>query len=81
MAGNVHEWVADDYALYPGNSVTLPPGPASKVVRGGSYAIGNVGLSPHWRASLKPDVAGNRDLPVGFRCAADVPAALAIGKR
>jgi formylglycine-generating enzyme required for sulfatase activity len=81
MAGNVHEWVADDYALYPGNSVTLPPGPACKVVRGGSYAIGNVGLSPHWRASLKPDVAGNRDLPVGFRCAADVPAALAIGKR
>ncbi|HWR50347.1 MAG TPA: SUMF1/EgtB/PvdO family nonheme iron enzyme, partial [Bryobacteraceae bacterium] len=73
MAGNVHEWTADDYALYPGNKAALPPAAPSKVVRGGSYAISANGLSPHWRASLAPDLQGRQDLPVGFRCAADVP--------
>jgi serine/threonine protein kinase len=71
MAGNVHEWVNDRYALYPGNPIPFEPNETAKVVRGGSYAIGPVELSPSWRASLDPSIAPGADSPVGFRCAAD----------
>jgi formylglycine-generating enzyme required for sulfatase activity len=72
MAGNVHEWVNDEYRLYIGNPIQLEPIGGAKVVRGGSYAIAPAELSPSWRASLDPNINPGSDSPVGFRCAADV---------
>jgi formylglycine-generating enzyme required for sulfatase activity len=71
MAGNVHEWVNDRYALYAANPIPFEPNIGAKVVRGGSYAMGPVELSPSWRASLDPSIPPGADSPVGFRCAAD----------
>ncbi len=71
MAGNVHEWVNDQYSLYSGNLVSLKRAGAAKVVRGGSFALAPPELSPSWRASLDPSVIPGLDSPVGFRCAAD----------
>jgi formylglycine-generating enzyme required for sulfatase activity len=70
MAGNLHEWVYDDYRLYEGNPATLEH-PSGKVVRGGSFALAPPELSPSWRASLDPVINLGQDSPVGFRCAAD----------
>jgi formylglycine-generating enzyme required for sulfatase activity len=78
MAGNVHEWVDDRYALYSGNPIPFEPNNGAKVVRGGSYAMGPVELSPSWRASLDPSIPPGADSPVGFRCAAD-PSIVADG--
>jgi serine/threonine protein kinase/formylglycine-generating enzyme required for sulfatase activity len=77
MAGNVHEWVNDQYSLYTGNPNSLERSVTAKVVRGGSYAVATEGLSPSWRASLDPSIPPGSDSPVGFRCAAD-PSAVAI---
>jgi sulfatase modifying factor 1 len=74
MAGNVHEWVSDEYRLYNGNAASLDSAGAAKVVRGGSFALAPPELSPSWRASLNASVPLGQDSPVGFRCAADVPA-------
>jgi formylglycine-generating enzyme required for sulfatase activity/serine/threonine protein kinase len=71
MAGNVHEWVNDDYRLYEGNPVSLERPANAKIVRGGSFALAPPDLSPSWRASLDPSIAPGTDSPVGFRCAAD----------
>jgi formylglycine-generating enzyme required for sulfatase activity/serine/threonine protein kinase len=71
MAGNVHEWVNDQYGLYSGNPATLDRPGVAKVVRGGSFALSPPELSPSWRASLDPSVTPGSDSPVGFRCAAD----------
>jgi formylglycine-generating enzyme required for sulfatase activity len=77
MAGNVHEWVNDAYALYEGNSASLRDTSTLKVVRGGSFALSPADLSPSWRASLPATLRAGEDSPVGFRCAADpIPAAL-----
>jgi formylglycine-generating enzyme required for sulfatase activity len=72
MAGNVHEWVNDQYGLYTGNPAPLERENA-KVVRGGSFALAPPELSPSWRASLDPSLQPGSDSPVGFRCAADPP--------
>jgi formylglycine-generating enzyme required for sulfatase activity/serine/threonine protein kinase len=72
MAGNVHEWVNDQYGLYTGNPAFLERENA-KVVRGGSFALAPPELSPSWRASLDPSLKPGSDSPVGFRCAADPP--------
>jgi formylglycine-generating enzyme required for sulfatase activity/tRNA A-37 threonylcarbamoyl transferase component Bud32 len=77
MAGNVHEWVNDHYGLYDGNPISLERPGNAKVVRGGSFALAPVELSPSWRASLEPSIAPGSDSPVGFRCAADPGSAVA----
>ena len=71
MAGNVHEWVNDQYGLYSGNPVSLDGVGTMKVVRGGSFALSPSELSPSWRASLESSLRPGEDSPVGFRCAAD----------
>jgi formylglycine-generating enzyme len=71
MAGNVHEWVNDQYGLYSGNSALLEGASTAKVVRGGSFALSRDGLSPSWRASHEASVGPGEDSPIGFRCAAD----------
>jgi len=76
MAGNVHEWVNDQYGLYSGNPVLLDQPGTAKVVRGGSFALSPQELSPSWRASRESVIDGEGDSPIGFRCAADVRSAL-----
>jgi serine/threonine-protein kinase len=68
MAGNVSEWVADDYVPYPGS--TEAPQPGTKVYRGGSYKLAKEDLVVTNRYSDFP----SKSYPdVGFRCAQDAP--------
>ncbi len=59
MAGNVQEWVADDYDA------------GRKVVRGGSFALLPAGLSPSWRGSHVPTISASEVAAIGCRCATD----------
>ena len=69
MVGNVWEWVADEIALYPGSSATLPAPPedaaaALRIIRGGAYD----GDQKH-DASYRGFLDGGVPYPkVGFRC-------------
>ena len=80
LASNVIEWVADEYALYPGNGDLLPETEKGKrVFRGFGHRFHPDGLSPVTiRGALKP---GETGLPVGFRCAASPEAALALERK
>jgi formylglycine-generating enzyme required for sulfatase activity len=67
MAGNVAEWIADDYKPYEGSPVN--PDPGYKIIRGGAF-----------NTYAKEQTATDRryDLPqrafdfIGFRCAKDI---------
>jgi serine/threonine-protein kinase len=77
MAGNLQEWVADEYRVYDGNTGALSRPPAgSKVVRGGSFASFPAHLSPGWRGWSPPEPDAAQRASLGFRCAADETAAL-----
>ena len=68
MSGNVFEWVASDWSLYPGSKAqSTTPG---KVVRGGSYTRDRVYAMVTSRSILRTD-ALRKD--VGFRCVQNVP--------
>jgi eukaryotic-like serine/threonine-protein kinase len=67
LAGNVAEWVADDFNLYPGS--TAKPLPGYKVYRGGSYRFPKHELLTTTRWS---EVATEKVPYIGFRCAKDV---------
>jgi len=68
MAGNVSEWVADDFKLYPGS--TAKPLAGYKVYRGGSWAFPKNQLLTVARWSEEPTA---RFPYIGFRCAKDLP--------
>ena len=79
MIGNVWEYTADEFQLYPGNSASLQevakklgieilPGITYRVIRGGAFD----GDQSH-NASYRGRVNGNRAFPkTGFRCVKDV---------
>ncbi len=82
MAGNVTEWTASDYALYPGSEAKLEPNTENfKVMRGGNFwspnetAITTCRVS--WsRPDFKDEEINDPKRPeirfrVGFRVAAD----------
>jgi serine/threonine protein kinase/formylglycine-generating enzyme required for sulfatase activity len=70
MAGNVSEWVQDDFNLYSGS--TGRPQPGFKVYRGGSYfhLLPKTQLLTYTRWW---EVATEKLAYVGFRCAKDAP--------
>jgi formylglycine-generating enzyme required for sulfatase activity len=66
MAGNVLEWVADEFKPYPGNDKFLNEfGTPYKVMRGGSYAYG---MADNRTVVRLYDLPEYRDEDVGFRC-------------
>ena len=71
MAGNVYEWTADDFALYPGNDKYTHPdyNKDYKVLKGGAYTDGQSEQRSASRVGYARDF---REEDFGFRCAADV---------
>lgn len=66
MSGNVWEWTASDWKLYPGSPAALAPGTEKmKVVRGGSYKDPAFMATVFSRHKLPADQAFPN---VGFRC-------------
>lgn len=65
MAGNVWEWVADQYSSPDSGSPT-----AHRVARGGSWLSPALSLRVSTRARLDPEQG---DGSVGFRCVRDIP--------
>ncbi|HQR37405.1 MAG TPA: bifunctional serine/threonine-protein kinase/formylglycine-generating enzyme family protein [Blastocatellia bacterium] len=66
MAGNVCEWVADDFVPYPGSKQA--PDPGNKCYRGGAYAAPKERLKTTfrwWDHPVTPHAF------IGFRCAKD----------
>jgi serine/threonine-protein kinase len=68
MAGNVAEWTASDYSLYPGSKAKTESG--SKIVRGGSFGLEKKYAMATTRFSVPP--ATVKDF-IGFRLAKDAP--------
>ncbi|MBL8973314.1 MAG: formylglycine-generating enzyme family protein, partial [Myxococcales bacterium] len=70
MVGNVFEWTADDFKLYPGapaDAMTPPEG--AKAMRGGAF---NSTVAEHAEPALRfPQDATAHVHAVGFRCAAE----------
>jgi formylglycine-generating enzyme required for sulfatase activity len=70
LAGNVGEWVFDNYAQYPSaaasNYVSELPDSTIRVIRGGGWDVGAVDIASEYRAGGPPD---QRNKAVGFRCA------------
>jgi formylglycine-generating enzyme required for sulfatase activity len=73
MAGNVREWVADDFEAYPGAAADADPffGQGNKVNRGGGWFDGQDGeiVTTYNRNAGPPGTSANDD--IGFRCARD----------
>jgi formylglycine-generating enzyme required for sulfatase activity len=75
MIGNAWEWVADEFALYPGGIATVPkdikdkmkPGLTYRVIRGGAYDG-----DEHHDATYRGLLDASQPYPkVGFRCVKD----------
>ena len=80
MAGNVWEYLTDEWQTYPRNTTGDPLSPfkdrgylsvkTRRSLRGGSYAGGPINLRVTYRDSHAPENAGDH---VGFRCAITAP--------
>ncbi len=71
MAGNVWEWVADDFDAYGKDEVVdpiMPPRTSKGVIRGGSWDYSSAAAKTYTRMSHDRTFALNN---VGFRCAKD----------
>ena len=78
MAGNVSEWVEDDYKQYVyiehGEAALCPTPPttiSNGLVRGGSYLTDD---DRDLRAANREEISADQRLPdIGFRCVIDLP--------
>lgn len=70
MAGNVHEWTADEFVPYPGAPAGVQGRPGRKVLRGGAWRWPLEDARTTRRQSATPDYANDR---IGFRFVIDVP--------
>jgi formylglycine-generating enzyme required for sulfatase activity len=78
MAGNVYEWVADLFDVYPGgnpiSSNRWEFGKTLRVIRGGSYFMNGsdnvTTLRTTFRMGVNPE---SSELDMGFRCAKSIP--------
>lgn len=70
MAGNVYEWVNDDFNAFPGNDKYSQEDfwKGFKVIKGGAYTDGQSEQRPASRVGYQKDY---KDVDVGFRCAKD----------
>lgn len=71
MLGNVWQWVADWYGMYPSGDRSDPPGAEAgqfRVLRGGSWYFDAKYVRLSSRDKNEP---GSRSHDIGFRCAAD----------
>jgi len=68
MAGNVYEWIADDFNAYPENDKYIQEdfNKGFKVLKGGAYDDGISEQRPATRCGYQKDY---KDVDVGFRCA------------
>jgi serine/threonine protein kinase len=88
LSGNLPEWVADDFALYPGNpGILFDELRGKKVVRGGgSFLPGLLNAarieSGYGRTTARdsafPEGKPGKVLPIGFRCATGIEGAAKI---
>lgn len=70
MAGNVWEWTADTFYLYPGNTVPIDAEiKDAKIIRGGSFKSEKTALRTYYRQMINSDY---KDAALGFRCAKSV---------
>ena len=70
MGGNVWNWCADTFVMYPGNSQDYTVDPNSKCMRGGSFFF-DPALDKSYTVSFRaPNTAETSLFNIGFRCAA-----------
>jgi formylglycine-generating enzyme required for sulfatase activity len=73
MAGNVSEWVADLYSLYPGNpGQILASEKSHRVVRGAGITYGLQYARLTRRMSHSGEITSGQHTAIGFRCSSDV---------
>ncbi|MFN0110731.1 MAG: SUMF1/EgtB/PvdO family nonheme iron enzyme [Blastocatellia bacterium] len=69
MAGNVAEWTADDFHLYPGSKLPVnDPNSGRKVVRGGAF---NIPAAAQTATDKYFYPSSTKNMSIGFRCAKD----------
>ena len=70
MGGNVWNWCADTFVMYPGNSQNYSADQNSKCMRGGSFFF-DPALDKSYTVSFRaPNTAETSLFNIGFRCAA-----------
>ncbi len=73
LSGNLHEWVADWFGLYPNQPQTDPRGPelgTLRILRGGSWSSSPASFRCGSRIPRKPELCA---VDAGFRCVVSLP--------
>ena len=72
IGGNVWNWCADVYKLYPGNDGPFQENPEMKVIRGGSFFFDQAGENSYTITFRAFNTQETSLFNTGFRCASDV---------
>lgn len=71
MGGNIWNWCADDYKLYPGNNSPYQENSELKVIRGGSFFFDQAGENSFTLSFRASNTRETSLFNTGFRCAKD----------